>query len=97
LTIWKTITVRACCSWAAFAPDTVRRRANIRAGKRWTCVSSRGVVDSRCNLPARRALGEIAAAHSLFEGGRWCNSDYGHAQIGVTAAACGDKIRIVYQ
>ena len=57
----------------------------------------RGIVDSRCNLPARRALGEIAAAHGLFEGGRWCNSDYGHAQIGVTAAACGDKIRIVRQ
>jgi hypothetical protein len=61
------------------------------------CQLRRGVVDSRCNLPARRALGEIAAAHGLFEGGRWCNSDYGHAQIGVTAAACGDKIRIVRQ
>ena len=61
------------------------------------CQLRRGVVDSRCNLPARRALGEIAAAHGLFEGGRWCNSDYGHAQIGVTAAACGDKIRIVHQ
>ena len=61
------------------------------------CQLRRGVVDSRCNLPARRTLGEIAAAHGLFEGGRWCNSDYGHAQIGVTAAACGDKIRIVHQ
>ena len=61
------------------------------------CQLRRGVVDSRCNLPARRALGEIAAAHGLFEGGRWCNSDYGHAQVGVTAAACGDKIRIVHQ
>jgi len=61
------------------------------------CQLRRGVVDSRCNLPARRTLGEIAAAHGLFEGGRWCNSDYGHAQVGVTAAACGDKIRIVHQ
>jgi len=33
--------------------------------------------------------------HGLFEGGRWCNSDYGHAQVGVTAAACGDRFRIV--
>ena len=61
------------------------------------CQLRRGVVDSRCNLPGRRALGEIAASHGLFEGGRWCNSDYGHAPIGVTAAACGDQIRIVRQ
>ncbi len=39
-TIWKPITARACCSWVAFAPATVRRPANIRAGKRWTYVSS---------------------------------------------------------
>ena len=39
-TIWKPITARACCSWAAFAPAIVRRPANIRAGKRWTYVSS---------------------------------------------------------
>ena len=43
----------------------------------------------RCNLPGRVTLGQIAAAHGLFEGGRWCNSDYGHAQVDVTAAACG--------
>ena len=61
------------------------------------CQRRRGVVDPRCNLPGRVALGQIAASHGLFEGGRWCNSDYGHAQIGVTAAACGDRIRIVRQ
>ena len=55
------------------------------------CQLRRGVVDSRCNLPGRVTLGEIAASHGLFEGGRWCNSDYGHAQVGVTAAACGDR------
>ena len=60
------------------------------------CQLRRGVVDSRCNLPGRVILGQIAAAHGLFEGGRWCHSDYGHAQISVTAAACGDShIRIV--
>ena len=54
------------------------------------CQLRRGVVDPRCNMPDR------AAVHGLFEGGRWCQSDYGHAQIGVTAAACGDgRIRIV--
>jgi hypothetical protein len=37
-------------------------------------------------------MGDIAAAHGLFEGGRWCNSDYGHAQVGVTAAACGERM-----
>jgi hypothetical protein len=61
------------------------------------CQRRRGVVDPRCNLPGRVAIGRIAASHGLFEGGRWCDSDYGHAQIGVTAAACSDKIRIVRQ
>jgi hypothetical protein len=35
--------------------------------------------------------GQVAAAHGLFEGGRWCNSDYGHAQVDVTAAGCGER------
>ena len=62
------------------------------------CQRRRGAVDPRCNLPGRVALGQIAASHGLFEGGRWCDLDYGHAQIGVTAAACGDhRIRIVQQ
>jgi hypothetical protein len=55
------------------------------------CQLRRGVVDRRCNLPGRVALGRIAASHGLFEGGRWCNSDYGHAQIDVTAAACSER------
>jgi hypothetical protein len=59
------------------------------------CQRRRGVVDPRCNLPGRVALGHIASVHGLFEGGRWCNSDYGHAQVGVTAAACGDRFRLV--
>jgi hypothetical protein len=54
------------------------------------CQLRRGVVDPRCNLPARVALARIAASHGLFEGGRWCDSDYGHAQVDVTAPACGD-------
>ena len=54
------------------------------------CQLRRGVVDPRCNLPARVALGRIAASHGLFEGGRWCDSDYGHVQVDVTAPACGD-------
>jgi hypothetical protein len=53
------------------------------------CQLRRGVVDPRCNLPGRVALGRIAASHGLFEGGRWCDSDYGHAQVDVTAPACG--------
>ena len=62
------------------------------------CQLRRGVVDPRCRLPGRITLGQIAAAHGLFEGGRWCNSDYGHAQVGVTAGACGDRrVRIVRQ
>jgi hypothetical protein len=61
------------------------------------CQLRRGAVDPRCNLPGRAALAQIAAAHGLFEGGRWCDSDYGHAQIGVTAPACGGQwpVRLV--
>ena len=62
------------------------------------CQLRRGVVDPRCNLPGRVVLGQIAATHGLFEGGRWCQSDYGHAQIDVTAPACGNSpIYIVRQ
>ena len=60
------------------------------------CQLGWGKVDPRCNLPDRVTLGRIAAGHGLFEGGRWCHSDYGHAQTSVTAAACGDgPFRIV--
>lgn len=52
------------------------------------CQISRGVVDPRCKLPNRELLGRIAASHGLFEGGRWCDSDYGHAQVDVTAPSC---------
>jgi hypothetical protein len=55
------------------------------------CQLRRGVVDPRCKLPGPITLAEVAAAHGLFEGGRWCNSDYGHAQVGVTAGACGNR------
>ena len=55
------------------------------------CQLRRGVVDRRCKLPSRVVLGQVAAAHGLFEGGRWCNSDYGHAQVGTTAGACGER------
>jgi len=62
------------------------------------CQLGWGRVDQRCNLPDRVTLGRIAAAHGLFEGGRWCHSDYGHAQTSVTAAACGNgPFRIVRQ
>jgi hypothetical protein len=56
------------------------------------CQRARGRVDPRCNLPGRATLAAIAGSHGLFEGGRWCNSDYGHVQIGVTAAACSSQI-----
>jgi hypothetical protein len=55
------------------------------------CQLRRGVVDSRCHLPPRRKLAQIASSHGLFEGGRWCDSDYGHAQVGATAGDCGDR------
>ena len=55
------------------------------------CQLRRGVVDPRCRLPPRRKLAQIASSHGLFEGGRWCNSDYGHVQLVVTAGDCGHR------
>ena len=53
------------------------------------CQLSRGRVDASCHLPSPTVMAAIAQQHGLFEGGQWCHSDYGHAQVGVTAAACG--------
>ena len=53
------------------------------------CQLSRGRVESRCHLPGRESIAAVASRHGLFEGGQWCNHDYGHAQVGVTAGACG--------
>lgn len=55
------------------------------------CQLGRGRVDSRCKLPARPVIAEIAARHGLFEGGQWCNHDYGHVQAGESAPACGER------
>jgi hypothetical protein len=55
------------------------------------CQTGRGRVAAKCRLPDRSTLARIAEAHGLFEGGQWCSSDYGHAQVGVTAEACGNK------
>jgi len=83
---------------------SVRFMGGIRRGHCWSgglhpcgraldvCQLARGRVDHRCNLPSRHELGQIAAAHGLYEGGRWQNSDYGHAQVGCTAG-CGDELR----
>src|SRR5262245_12430945 len=81
----------------------VRFMGGTRKGKCWSggmhpcgkaldvCQTGRGRVDPRCHLPDRHELARIASAHGLFEGGQWCHSDYGHAQVGVSAAACGDR------
>src|SRR5262245_33239922 len=72
-------------------PGSCSRASEHPCGKALdVCQLRRGVVDRRCKLPERAALGQIAAAHGLFEGGRWCNSDYGHAQVDVTPA-CGES------
>jgi hypothetical protein len=55
------------------------------------CQTGRGRVSAKCHLPDRSTLARIAEAHGLFEGGQWRHSDFGHAQVGVTAEACGNK------
>jgi hypothetical protein len=74
------------------------RRGHCSSGSQHPCGSAldvcqlrRGVVDSRCRLPERREIARIAAAHGLFEGGRWCNSDYGHAQALASGGDCGAR------
>lgn len=81
---------------------SVRFMGGFRRGHCWSgglhpcgmaldvCQLSRGVVDRHCNLPGRMAVARIAEAHNLFEGGQWCHSDYGHVQVGESAAACGN-------
>lgn len=54
------------------------------------CQLARGVVDRRCNLPGKSTVASLAARHGLFEGGQWCNSDYGHVEAG-GSAACGQS------
>lgn len=56
------------------------------------CQYSRGVVESKCNLPGRVALGAVALKHGLFEGGMWCDQDYGHVQAAVSATPCVNNI-----
>lgn len=82
---------------------SVRFMGGIRRGHCWSggmhpcgkaldvCQTGRGRVDHRCHLPSRHELSRIAAAHGLFEGGQWCHSDYGHVQVGESAAACGSQ------
>jgi hypothetical protein len=82
----------------------VRFMGGIRRGHCWSgglhpcgkaldvCQLARGRVDGRCRLPGRDAVARIASAHGLFEGGQWCHSDYGHAQVGVSAAACSNTM-----
>src|SRR5260221_5628467 len=83
---------------------TIRFMGGYRKGKCWSgglhpcgkaldvCQLARGRVDARCHLPNRSAIAAIAQRHGLFEGGQWCSSDYGHAQVGVTAGACGSNL-----
>lgn len=56
------------------------------------CQLARGRVDPKCRLPGRATMIAIAARHGLTEGGIWCNSDYGHAQVGMTAGPCGSNL-----
>lgn len=57
------------------------------------CQDYRGHVSGHknCNLPSPSGMARIAAQHGLFEGGLWCNSDYGHAQVTSTAKACSSR------
>lgn len=80
---------------------TVYFMGGTRRGKCWSgglhpcgkaldvCQLSRGRVAAKCHLPGPRRIAAIADRHGLFEGSKWCSSDYGHAQVGISAEACG--------
>ena len=83
---------------------TIYFMGGTRRGKCWSgglhpcgkaldvCQLSRGRVAAKCHLPGRQAIAAIASRHGLFEGGQWCSSDYGHAQVGTSAEACGTSL-----
>jgi hypothetical protein len=52
------------------------------------CQLARGDVDASCHLPGRVVMGALALKNGLFEGGLWCDNDYGHAQVDISAEAC---------
>lgn len=60
------------------------------------CQDRRGHVSGarNCNLPKPAQLAAIAAAHGLLEGGVWCRSDYGHAEVRTErqAMGCGSNL-----
>jgi hypothetical protein len=56
------------------------------------CQTGRGQVDPKCNLPSAKVMAQTAARHGLLEGGLWCDQDRGHAQVRVTAPACGASV-----
>lgn len=53
------------------------------------CQDWRGHVSWHrdCHLPHPNEMAAIAARHGLFEGGLWCQGDYGHAQV-LKSRAC---------
>ena len=56
------------------------------------CQLSRGVVDSRCNMPSRAVEEQVARAHGAYSGGEWCSQDRGHIQAKETASPCGHNL-----
>lgn len=60
------------------------------------CQDSRGRVSGvkNCRLPKPARLAQIAARFGLIEGGVWCSSDYGHAEIRTSrqAEGCGRNL-----
>lgn len=54
------------------------------------CQDARGRVSGEkdCHLPPPAEMAAIARLHGLYEGSRWCHSDYGHAQVTPSGGDC---------
>ena len=72
--------------------ENIRPGQDIQCGKALdVCERSRGVVDPDCHSWERNARCD-RIKNGLFEGGLWCDFDYGHVQVGVSAEACAQSI-----
>lgn len=57
------------------------------------CQDSRGRTDHLgiCHLPSPAEMAAVAKLHGLYEGSRWCDQDYGHAQVDPSGGDCPPK------
>jgi hypothetical protein len=73
------------------------RRGRCSIGHQHPCGTALDVCQDRrahvsgakdCHLPPPATIVRVASAHGLYEGARWCDSDYGHVQLRPSGGHC---------